>query len=275
MEKHYRIGKGISGSVDIYIPKSPLGSKSVYVVKNYEKREKHESFSEYKTRIIHEYDILNRLNHRNIVKVSGFHTNWITGNAWMTMEYGGPQNLKAAMKLVDFNPELLLCYIRQVASGIEYLHNLHICHRDIKFDNVMVTKKGTVKIIDFVDARDHFDCMGIVGTELFTAPEVFEKLKYNGSKADIWCFGIITYYTVAHQQPWKVARKEDTLYDQYFTSGNLPFTGKITIAPEIIEFLTLTLSPEPASRPNVNQLRSNSWFSSIPFCGESKCPAHR
>ncbi len=68
--------------------------------------------------------------------------------------------------------------LRQITSTIEYLHSIHICHRDIKLDNIMVnTKTFDIKLIDFGFAtkfseRDHLK--GKIGTPYYVAPEVLK-----------------------------------------------------------------------------------------------------
>ena len=93
----------------------------------------------------------------------------------------------------------------QMISVLEYIHNRHIVHRDIKSDNIVVNKEGQCKICDFGMARkigkegDKFtSCQGNI---YFYPPEFCDgkDTKYYQLKpVDVWAFGIILYYMISY-----------------------------------------------------------------------------
>ena len=66
--------------------------------------------------------------------------------------------------------------LSQICSTIEYLHSIHICHRDIKLDNIMINQKTLeIKLIDFgfaTKCSDRTRLKGKIGTPYYVAPEV-------------------------------------------------------------------------------------------------------
>lgn len=85
--------------------------------------------------------------------------------------------------------------IRQLVHGIRYVHSVHLAHRDLKPDNLLLDDDGCLKICDFGmaarvrdDARLHTVC----GTPCYMAPEIFRKGGYD-EKVDVWAIGVIVY----------------------------------------------------------------------------------
>ena len=86
----------------------------------------------------------------------------------------------------------------QVISGLEYLHDLNIIHRDIKPDNILHDRAtDVIKLCDFgagLPFRDADDSVcKTEGTPVFTAPEACRGQYYAGKAADIWQLGITLY----------------------------------------------------------------------------------
>ena len=105
--------------------------------------------------------------------------------------------------------------VEQIAKGLRAFHRKEMLHQDLRPDNVMIDKTGTVKIIDFgstrvtgvVEAAPPASRGDILGTFQYTAPEYF--LGENGSpRSDIFSLGVITYQMLTGRLPYgaKVAR---------------------------------------------------------------------
>lgn len=78
--------------------------------------------------------------------------------------------------------------IYMILSGISYMDNLNVVHRDLKPQNILIDIDGTVKICDFGLAQNIDNSQylfQICGTPGYIAPEVFLKFGYN-KKVDIW-----------------------------------------------------------------------------------------
>jgi NIMA (never in mitosis gene a)-related kinase len=106
---------------------------------------------------------------------------------------------------VDFLPEEIISWTAQMILGVMQMHSKSILHRDIKSQNMFMTKDGTLKIGDFGISRQVETLsalnMTACGTPYFMSPEVCKGEPY-GPKADIWAIGCILYEMVTHKKPY-------------------------------------------------------------------------
>ena len=94
---------------------------------------------------------------------------------------------------------------RQVASALDYCHRNSIVHRDLKIENILISKTGDIKIIDFglsnlFAPRSHLKTF--CGSLYFAAPELLQAKQYTGPEVDIWSFGIVLYVLVCGKVPF-------------------------------------------------------------------------
>ncbi len=167
-----------------------------------------------------EYALLKKLQHENIVEALDFDQKKYT----ITFPYYDyTMLLLMKMKLLPTIQERGLWFC-QICEGVAYLHSQNIAHRDLKLENIMVDQSlCKIKIIDFGSAVDiganRVDCHGICGSEPFIAPEVFQRLSYEGPPVDIWSLGIIMFELFNSSNkflyPWKLAKIDDPAFKQY------------------------------------------------------------
>ena len=78
-------------------------------------------------------------------------------------------------KFGPFPEKLVAIYIKQVLTGLQYLHSKNVVHRDIKGANILTTKDGVVKLADFGVAKQFSETTkssSVVGTPYWMAPEI-------------------------------------------------------------------------------------------------------
>ena len=94
---------------------------------------------------------------------------------------------------------------RQVASALDYCHRNSIVHRDLKIENILISKTGDIKIIDF-GLSNLFSPRSALktfcGSLYFAAPELLQARQYTGPEVDIWSFGIVLYVLVCGKVPF-------------------------------------------------------------------------
>jgi serine/threonine protein kinase len=116
-------------------------------------------------------------------------------------------------------------YLMQVADALEYLHNQGYLHRDICPRNIMVTKEGLVKLIDFglaVPNTPEFRRPGNrTGTPNYLAPEVIRR-STTDHRVDMFALGVTAYEVFTHTLPWEKAQSLQTLLSHMNSAGKNP-----------------------------------------------------
>lgn len=129
---------------------------------------------------VDEIKILHKLYHKNIVRVFNYYLYPEMTTGYILMEYIEGQNIKA---FILNNPHLLNDIFVQTISGFSHLEQNKILHRDIRPDNILVSKEGVVKIIDFgfgkrIKFDDDFD-KSITLNWRYSPPDDFKSKIYD------------------------------------------------------------------------------------------------
>ncbi|XP_076063434.1 serine/threonine-protein kinase Chk1-like [Oratosquilla oratoria] len=199
-----------------------------------------------------------QLKHPNIVEL--FCWEMQESKLQMFMEYcsgGSIEEHIDKMKRKD-----ALCYFDQIIEGIEYLHARGVAHRDMKPDNLLLTKDGVLKIADFglaaifmVDGKEVL-LVGRFGTWAYMAPEVVKDRvsSYLGPPIDLWSCGITLVHMITGDLPWDEATPKNSCYKMWLERNKklkkfIPWCRLDKTSRSIVDLL---LEPDPV-------LRVTSW----------------
>lgn len=218
------LGSGAGGSVRLLKRNDGV----TFAVKQFRDRHSWESLKEYSKKVTAEFCIGSTLHHGNIIETLDIIQE---GQHWYeVMEYA-PFDLFAIVMTGKMTKEEIACSFKQILSGVAYLHGMGLAHRDLKLDNVVVNDRGIMKLIDFGSAvvfRYPFEngivpASGIVGSDPYLAPEVYDEKKYDPRPTDVWSLAIIFCCMTLRRFPWKQPRTTDNSY-RLFVSTPTPGT---------------------------------------------------
>ncbi len=145
-----------------------------------------------------------RLNHNGIVHVYEFGQNE-KGTPYFVMEYVEGVSLKQFLRRRgSFHVREALRVTLSLVKALEYAHKQNVIHRDIKPANVLVTRDGSIKILDFGLARiltSDSDDRSIIGSPHYMSPEQ-GKGEDNDHRSDIYSLGITLYHMLMGTVPY-------------------------------------------------------------------------
>ncbi|PSR89975.1 Serine/threonine-protein kinase [Actinidia chinensis var. chinensis] len=212
------------------------------------------------TDVLREVLIMKMLEHPNIVNLIEVIDDPTTDYFYMVLEYvegklvcegSGPPDGLGENKARN--------YLRDIVSGLKYLHSHNIVHGDIKPDNLLVTATGTVKICDFsvgqVFEDDDDELRRSPGTPVFTAPECCLDLTYRGKAADTWAVGVTLYYMLFGKYPFL----GDTVQDTYDKIVNDPLSLPNCMNPLLKNLIEGLLCKDPMQRMKLEAVAEHAW----------------
>jgi len=190
-------------------------------------------YDKYRNKFIEEAQILARLDHPNIVKVTDiFQEN---NTAYLVMQFIEGQTLQRLVEQkgkLDY--ETAVNYIAQLSEAVDYIHQRDILHRDIKPENIIITPANKAILIDFGSAREFIHDKTQQHTSIYTqgyAPlEQYSSTGKKGSYSDIYSLGATFYFALTGQKPMDAAtRTMETMPEPKTLVSSIPDEANRTI----------------------------------------------
>lgn len=172
------------------------------------------SDEEAKQRFLHEAQASSALNHPNIATI--YYMFEEKGQEFICMEYVEGQTLTELLASGPLPTDRGLDIALQIGDGLSEAHKKGIVHRDIKSDNIMVTPRGLVKIMDFGLAKlkgaSRLTRTGsTLGTIAYMSPEQAQGVEVD-HRTDIFSLGVVFYEMLAGQHPFWAEHEAAILY---------------------------------------------------------------
>ncbi len=163
---------------------------------------------EVRARFVREAQVIAGFRHPNIISVYELNEDTDTGLPFIAMEYVEGADLKTLISDRSFVPfEKKLEWIIQVCNGLQYSHEHGILHRDVKPNNILVGREGTVRIVDFGLARIRSSDMtqtGLtMGTPHYMSPEQATGAGDLDGRADVYSTGVVLYELISLHLPFQ------------------------------------------------------------------------
>jgi len=215
-----------------------------------------------KERINREISIIKRVNHFNIVKLYAvIETKLII---YLIQEHiQGKDFLEYLTKKGKLKESDACKYFHQIISGLEYLHQCGIAHRDFKPENILLTNNNQVlKIIDFGLSNTYKKGQLLktgCGSPCYVPPEMIKEEGYNGALADIWSAGVILYLMLCGNLPFY--HDDNQILYQKILAGK--YDTPSHLSEDAKDILSKILEIDPKKRINFEGIKSHPWFSLI------------
>ena len=273
------LGKGAFGEVFLTQKK---GSKEVFATKRLDR-----AFSEKPENIkllSNEITLLKKINHPNIVRLIDLKKT--KSHCYIVMEYCNGGDLSGCLKKYKaayrrpFSEEIVQYLMRQIVSGIYFLHSNKIIHRDLKLDNILVTfpsendkksinmMKAVAKIIDFgfatrLKASKSNLTYTVLGTPANMAPQILEKMEQRtpnhqgyDEKVDIWSLGTLCYEMLVGHMAFCGNSMQELSQKVKQGTYSLP----TNLSKEVISFIDSMLQTDPNKRLSARDLLKHDFL---------------
>ncbi len=155
-----------------------------------------------------EAKVMAKLDHPNILRC--FEVGEAQGFHYLSMEFVEGGSVEDWLKkLGKFDIGDALHIVIAVARALEHAHELNLIHRDIKPDNILITKKGVIKVADLGLAKATDDDLGLTktgtgaGTPIYMAPEQARDVKHVDGRCDIYALGVMLYVFLTGEAPFQ------------------------------------------------------------------------
>ncbi|XP_041721250.1 MAP/microtubule affinity-regulating kinase 3 isoform X9 [Coregonus clupeaformis] len=209
-------------------------------------------------KLFREVRIMKILNHPNIVKL--FEVIETEKTLYLVMEYAsGGEVFDYLVAHGRMKEKEARAKFRQIVSAVQYCHQKHIVHRDLKAENLLLDADMNIKIADFGFSNEFV--MGskldtFCGSPPYAAPELFQGKKYDGPEVDVWSLGVILYTLVSGSLPFDGQNlkelRERVLRGKY----RIPFYMSTDCENLLKRFLVLN----PAKRGTLEQIMKDRWI---------------
>jgi serine/threonine-protein kinase len=195
-----RLGAG--GMADVYLADDTTLGRQVAVKVLLKRYAGDESFVE---RFRREAQAAARINHPNIVNIYDWGP--VDGTYYIVMEYVEGETLKDHIRREGrYPPGEAVRIALELLAGVQVAHGVHIVHRDIKSQNILIDRAGTVKVTDFgiakADDSQMTEAGSILGTAQYLAPEQ-AKGEPVDERTDLYSVGVVFYEMLTGSLPFR------------------------------------------------------------------------
>ncbi|XP_054679527.1 serine/threonine-protein kinase Nek1 isoform X4 [Grus americana] len=208
-----------------------------------------------------EVAVLANMKHPNIVLYrESFEEN---GCLYIVMDYceGGDLFKKInAQKGILFSEDQILDWFVQICLALKHIHDRKILHRDIKSQNIFLTKDGTIQLGDFGIARVLNSTAELartcIGTPYYLSPEICQNKPYN-NKSDIWALGCVLYEMCTLKHAFEAGNMKNLVLK--IISGPFPPVS-MHYSYDLRNLLSQLFKRNPRNRPSVNSILEKSFI---------------
>ncbi|KAM4053355.1 testis-specific serine/threonine-protein kinase 6 isoform 1-T2 [Anomaloglossus baeobatrachus] len=207
-----------------------------------------------------ELDILRQVRHPNVI--TAFEFIEISNRLqFIVMELCHTDLLQLVQSTGPLSDNMAKSLFSQITGAIQYLHERHMAHRDLKCENILITSDHNAKITDLsfgtILPNDSKLCTTYCGTLAYASPEVLRGIPYEPRKSDIWSLGVILYIMVTGKMPFRDSSLNALSKIQRI---ELTFPRAVEVDAECKRLIREMLQYNPNDRPDIFNVIKHDWL---------------
>jgi hypothetical protein len=201
-------------------------------------------------RFLREIKLLASLNHPNIAALNTAMT--LDNQLIMMMEYVDGTTLATRLQQGPIPPAEAVNYSTQLLSALSYAHKLNVIHRDVKPANMMLTREGVVKLMDFGIARPNNEQgMTVTGTTLgslnYMSPEQVRGEAVD-QRSDLYSMGVSIYEMVTGQLPFRGHSNYSIMSAHLQETPQPPMVLRPDLPKGLSDIVLMSMAKDPKDR---------------------------
>ena len=202
-------------------------------------------------RLIREARAASALNHPNIVAIHAIET--APEHVFIVMEYVEGESIQRLVKDGRMTWQRAVELAPQVLSALSTAHDAGVVHRDIKSDNVLLTPKGQIKVLDFGLARGRDPAAFLsrigssAGTPAYMSPEQVQGGEIT-ERSDLFSFGVVLYEMLTGRFPFKGEHEAALTYSIVNETPTAIHTHNKAVPRGLENIVTKLLEKDPKDR---------------------------
>lgn len=255
------IGTGSFGTVREAIDKSTGARRAIKIVHRTSNHKEREFVSR-------EMSVLLTISHPNIVRTYDIFDERHRILVVMAFVSGGDL-FEYVVQRNAFNERSAKHAMWQVITGVAYLHDHNIVHRDIKLENVLVAQTDPLRLqltdfgfANFIDPASDAparDLNSLVGTGSYMAPEVIDG-RGHGTPVDIFASGVVMFRLLTGQMPFRAISLRESYELALAERADFASRAWQNVSTEARLLCRSMMSADPACRPAAKEILAHDWF---------------
>ncbi|WBW71203.1 serine/threonine protein kinase Ppk9 [Schizosaccharomyces osmophilus] len=207
--------------------------------------------------VLREVMILRKFQHPNILSL--YQVLRVPKYTVLALEYMDTDLHSILAKCKRLNESVARRIFQQVVFAVEYCHQNNVSHRDLKLENILLSKDFTVKLSDFSLSNFMYDGTFLrtsCGTPHYAAPEVIQGRYYDGCDVDIWGCGILLYLMLTGEFPFE----DVTISNVLSRACKGIYTVPSHVSTSATDLIRRMLTVIPTSRIKIGEIIQHPWF---------------
>lgn len=211
--------------------------------------------------VVREIEVHAHLRHKHILRFFGYF--WDATRIYMMLEYAPGGDLSRLLQKEPsqrFDEPVAVGFLSQVASAIAYCHQMHVIHRDLKPQNILLGARNVLKLADFgwaVHTYPNERRWTLCGTLEYLPPEMVHNRGHSFS-FDAWGLGILACELLLGRPPFTSADREETY--RMILAASPSFPKDLSAGAK--DFVQRLLRQSPAERLTLSQATGHPWLRS-------------